>query len=777
MSHPQPALLSAVKDHEEDWQPYAAEEFQQVGTVGKIAIGLLGASTLTHLLSTWSDWNTYSVVNRYLGGMPNVDDADLNRADAIAKVTAVPNVVISVAAAVVFVIWLWRARVNSEVFCQADHRRSHGWVLASWFCPGPNLWYPKQIVDDVWLASDPKTPVYADDLRRFRTPSLTSVWWVTWVGALAFDVVVRRFLMWMEATVGSLRGIALAGTASLLLTAASAIAATLVIRKINAMQTNRDWIPWWDQSGPKLTAVPSYEVQRVPSYANDDTDEHAPINEPIAASVRQFERQPELQMAGGGPAPSPFAPAPAPAAGFPGDGAAAGGFPGGGNSFGSQAPAAFGGASAGFGGAPAAFGGDSPVEEPPKWSPFAPVVESWHDDKDNGPATEQFDAVAAWQEEKQPVEATSYEKTSWSDYLGAGNDDLLSTQAPSPSSWLNETPPLTVVEPEPYSYQPTQPDTYQPSTYQPSQPDTYQPSQPDTYQPAAEAPSWASSYSESYSYETPDYLTSTSSPAEVAPAPAPAPAPEPEPAPVARAGRRAARVAVDSPSAIQPAVSSHAVQAPSEHTVHAPSEHTVHAPSEHTMPSSSGYYEPAPAVSQQDDFLTPSKPLPTVPSYGPEPSYTDTSYSSEPTYSSYDDSSSYQPSYDSSPEYTSYGQSDYSSNNTSYESTDYNYGSSTSPEYSSESTSYDSYSPTSYSGSEYSGVEPTYESYSPNYAAESYSSSSSDYSSNSYYAPEEQQQPEYQQQQTPYSYEQEQAPEQADQTSTTPRTHPRRRWV
>ncbi|MEI8406941.1 MULTISPECIES: DUF4328 domain-containing protein [unclassified Kribbella] len=751
MSHPQP-VLTAVQDQEEEWQPHAAEEFQQVGTVGKIAIGLLGASTLTHLLSTWSDWNTYSVVNSYLGGMPNVDDADLNRADAIAKVTAVPNVVISVAAAVVFVIWLWRARVNSEVFCQADHRRSHGWVLASWFCPGPNLWYPKQIVDDVWLASDPKTPVYADDLRRFRTPALTSVWWVTWIGALAFDVVVRRFLMWMDATVGSLRGIALAGTASLLLTAASAIAATLVIRKINAMQTNREWIPWWDQRGPKLTAVPSYEVTQVPSYANDDTDEQAAINEPIAAPVLQLERQPELQMAGGGPAPSPFAPAPAPAAGFPGDGAAAGGFPGSGNPFGApQAPAA----PAAFGGN--GFGGDSPAEEPPKWSPFAPVVESWQDDKDNGPSTEQFDAVTSWQEEKQPVEEPSYEKTSWSDYLGSSNDDLLTTQAPSSSSWLNETPPLTVVEPEPYSYQPSQPTEYQAPAAE--------------YQPA-EAPSWASSYSESYSYETPDYLTSTSSPAEVEPAP------EPEPAPVARAGRRAARVAVDSPSAIQPAVSpsEHEVHAPSQHTVYAPSEHTVYAQSEHTP--SSGYYEPAsPVLSQQDDFLTPSKPLPTVPSYGPEPSYTETNYSSEPSYSSYDASSGYQSSYDATPEYTSssYSQPDYSSSS-SYESTDYSYGNSTQSEYSSnyDSTSYDSYSPTSYSGSEYSSVEPSYESYSPNYSAESYGAP--EYSNNSYYAPEEPQQPEYQQQ-PQYGYEQQAPEQQGDQTNTTPRTHPRRRWV
>jgi hypothetical protein len=238
VSHPQPAVLSAAEEPEV-WQPHAAEEFQPVDKVGKIAIGLLGASTLTHLLSTWSDWNTYGVVHTYLGGGPNVDDADLNRADSIAKIIAYPNVLVSVAAAVLFVIWLWRARVNSEVLCQADHRRSHGWVLASWFTPGPNFFYPKQIVDDIWVASDPKTPVYADDLRRLRKPLLTKVWWYAWVGALVFDVVIRRVLMWMDATVGSLRGIALAGTASLMLTVVSAAAATFVIRKINAMQASR----------------------------------------------------------------------------------------------------------------------------------------------------------------------------------------------------------------------------------------------------------------------------------------------------------------------------------------------------------------------------------------------------------------------------------------------------------------------------------------------------------------------------------------------------------
>ncbi|WP_238332168.1 DUF4328 domain-containing protein [Kribbella jejuensis] len=634
--------MTAVEEQEE-WQPHAAEEFQQVGTVGKIAIGLLGASTVTHLLSTWSDWNTYSVVHRYLGGMPNVDDADLNRADAIAKVTAVPNVIISVAAAVVFVVWLWRVRVNSEVFCQADHRRSHGWVLASWFVPGPNLWYPKQIVDDVWLASDPKTPVYADDLRRFRTPPLTSVWWVAWIGALAFDVVVRRFLMWMEATVGSLRGIALAGTASLVLTAVSAVAATMIIRKINHMQTTRKWVPWWDQ-GPKLSAVPTYEVTQVPSYANDDTDEQPAISEPIAPSLGLV-REPQLQLAGApqlqsanpfappaAPAPaasSPFAPQPPQPEGFPGDGAAA----------------------------PAAFAGDPELPEAPKWSPFAPVTESWQDDA--GPATEQFNPIQSWQDEK-PVEETTYSQPTWEEYRNTIAQDTLG----SGHSWLDEAAPMTVVQPDPYSYQP----------------EPQQPVQP------AEEQHWAARYSEPYSYD-PD-RTSTSSPAEALESPKPAP--EPEPAPVARAGRRAARVAVDSPSAIQPAVPSR------DHTY---SEHTVYGQSEHTQPSShvsasSGYYEPAPAPSYNtpDDFLTPSKPLPPVPSYGPEP-----------TYAPNDD-------------YTDYGSSSYTSD----------YASSYNSEYSSNSYQHDAYT-----GSEY-------ETYSPNYATESYGSQ---HQENTEYGQQQEEQP------------------------------------
>lgn len=39
------------------------------------------------------------------------------------------------AGAVVFLIWLWRARRNAETLFAGRHRLSIGWVIGAWVCP------------------------------------------------------------------------------------------------------------------------------------------------------------------------------------------------------------------------------------------------------------------------------------------------------------------------------------------------------------------------------------------------------------------------------------------------------------------------------------------------------------------------------------------------------------------------------------------------------------------------------------------------------------------
>ncbi len=283
MSHPQVATPVAPHD-DDDIYSDNPETFHALGPIGRAASILLGASVFTHLLSTISDWHTYNVVRDYLGGKPDVEDAALNSADTFARLTSIPNVAISVAAAVVFVLWLWRARLNSEVFCRADHRYGHAWVLGSWICPGPNLVYPKAIVDDVLVTSDRATPAWTDELTKYRRLTITTPWWLCWVGAMLLDIVLRRVLMWLEPSIGTLRLTAYSSTVSLVLSAVSAAFAVLIIRRITAMQTGRPWIAWWDIDDEAVSGSP------FPEYSEDDEPSWA--QEPAYAGSRQQRSEP-----------------------------------------------------------------------------------------------------------------------------------------------------------------------------------------------------------------------------------------------------------------------------------------------------------------------------------------------------------------------------------------------------------------------------------------------------------------------------------------------------
>jgi hypothetical protein len=74
---------------------------------------------------------------------------------------------------IVFIIWFHRTRVNAELFDPTGHRKSRGWSIGGWFVPIVNLWFPKQIANDVWRAS---TPWGANPAR-----GVLNAWWVLWV--------------------------------------------------------------------------------------------------------------------------------------------------------------------------------------------------------------------------------------------------------------------------------------------------------------------------------------------------------------------------------------------------------------------------------------------------------------------------------------------------------------------------------------------------------------------------------------------------------------------
>jgi len=74
---------------------------------------------------------------------------------------------------ILFVVWFRRARINAE-----DHdyrqRRARGFAFWGWIVPIVNLWFPFQIMGDIWRAGLPAQ-------RRRKTAWLPALWWTCWL--------------------------------------------------------------------------------------------------------------------------------------------------------------------------------------------------------------------------------------------------------------------------------------------------------------------------------------------------------------------------------------------------------------------------------------------------------------------------------------------------------------------------------------------------------------------------------------------------------------------
>ncbi|MFG2140166.1 DUF4328 domain-containing protein [Streptomyces sp. NPDC048650] len=181
------------------------------------------------VLGTVSDWRNYLVVHDYLAGAATV--TDLEAADTFSTSVSIPGSVVYIAAGVVFLVWLWRARINAELFGgPTAHRRSRGWVVGGWITPVANLWVPYQVVSDICQASAPRRPA----LR-----GLVIAWWALFVADTMINRALLRFYLSEEITEKGLRSTANLATLTTVLEVAAGALIVLIIKRITTWQTQR----------------------------------------------------------------------------------------------------------------------------------------------------------------------------------------------------------------------------------------------------------------------------------------------------------------------------------------------------------------------------------------------------------------------------------------------------------------------------------------------------------------------------------------------------------
>lgn len=204
--------------------------------IARIATAALFTSCAVNVFGTWTDWHRYQVAADYVAGEPGVGIAELVSADNVAMAGGWLMILAVVGAASVFLTWLWRSRVNAERLCHAEHRHSRGWTVGAWFVPFVNLWFPRQIVDDVWRTSRPgvlKDTYRVDGLEHSR---LVSAWWFAMLANVAV-YVVGHVRTQGQAPLKLLKAAAMYNTVSTLVLFVGAVLLSQVIRQITHWQT------------------------------------------------------------------------------------------------------------------------------------------------------------------------------------------------------------------------------------------------------------------------------------------------------------------------------------------------------------------------------------------------------------------------------------------------------------------------------------------------------------------------------------------------------------
>lgn len=125
---------------------------------------------------------------------------------------------------VVFLVWFYRARQNAA-FLDWPQRRSPSWAVFAWIAPIAFLWFPYQIMADIFRAGQSPS-------ERAKFPGLLAAWWGCW--CLAWFTGYHHVTTSSQGSSSSSDTLSFGGTVpSLAFAVAAAILLALIVKQVS----------------------------------------------------------------------------------------------------------------------------------------------------------------------------------------------------------------------------------------------------------------------------------------------------------------------------------------------------------------------------------------------------------------------------------------------------------------------------------------------------------------------------------------------------------------
>jgi hypothetical protein len=160
-------------------------------------------------------------------------EAEANANDARESFIGLISILLRLATAVVFGIWIVRANKNVRALGAVGLRMTPGWALGYFFVPILNLFRPYQAMSDLWRASqDPAA------WQSVSASAIVPIWWTLWIGDNIVGQVAFRLGRHAD-TIEVLKGVTNVQITATVIDAVLCVVAALLVQGIATAQKSR----------------------------------------------------------------------------------------------------------------------------------------------------------------------------------------------------------------------------------------------------------------------------------------------------------------------------------------------------------------------------------------------------------------------------------------------------------------------------------------------------------------------------------------------------------
>lgn len=158
------------------------------------------------------------------------------------------------AAAIVWLIWHYRAQGNLRKLGVDGLRFTPGWVIGWWIIPFANFVMPPQVTAETWRASEPAAG--AIEWKRKRVSPIFVIWWGAWLARIPFTSLASAAAPQSGGSIDQLIRQRSFGIAADAATVVAGIAAIMIVRQITRWQhQKRDRMAAYGQAAAAAAAT------------------------------------------------------------------------------------------------------------------------------------------------------------------------------------------------------------------------------------------------------------------------------------------------------------------------------------------------------------------------------------------------------------------------------------------------------------------------------------------------------------------------------------------